>query len=70
MSEFKKPWLEPGYTGKLRETPMLPCQPGFAPPKLSVDEKKELLYTGLADGDFDVDVFNTMMVLLNRNMQA
>ena len=54
MSDF--PCKKPECTGKLKLTPILPCQPGFIEP--TKDEKREIIYTALADGDLTIDQFN------------
>ena len=64
MSQSRKPWLEPGYKGKLKETIRLPCQPGFKMPDI---DGREILYTALADGDMDIDLFNNWIILYNKN---
>jgi len=56
MSNRQTPWRSPDYKGKLKTTPLLPCQPGFVPP--SPNERKEAWYTALADGEIDIDMFN------------
>ena len=60
MNQIKTPWRDPDYKGKLKKTPTLPCQPGYIPP--TVEEQKEVVYTALADGDIDIDLFNKMIL--------
>jgi len=60
MNIADAPWRKPGYKGKLKPTPVLPCQEGFIPP--SDENKKEIIYTALADGDIDIDLFNKLIM--------
>lgn len=64
MGNIEKPWTEPGYTGKLKESVTLPCQPGYVEP--THDEKREILYTALAEDQISIDLFNTWSSLLAK----
>ena len=55
------PYQKPGYTGKLRKTPLLPCQPNYQKEKMSQAERIDDAYQMFAAGTLDENGLNQLL---------